>query len=57
MSSTKEQALLFLEKCDELKKCKFIMATSKIKDILKCIVNSPDLYRLFETVTKDFSYP
>lgn len=57
MSTTKEQALLFLEKCDELKKCKFIMATSKIKDILKCIVNSPDLYRLFETVTKDFSYP
>lgn len=57
MSSTKEQALQFLEKCDELKKCKFIMATSKIKDLLKCIVNSPELYRLFETVTKDFNYP
>lgn len=48
---------MFLEKCDELKKCKFIMATTKIKDILKCIVNSPELYRLFDTVTKDFNYP
>ncbi|MDE7182701.1 MAG: hypothetical protein K2O41_06730 [Clostridia bacterium] len=56
MSSTKEQVLTFLEKCEELKKCKFIMATTKIKDLLKCIVNSPDLYRLFDTVTKDFDY-
>lgn len=47
MSGTKEQVLTFLEKCEELKKCKFIMATSKIKDLLKCIVNSPDLYKLF----------
>lgn len=57
MSNTKEQVLTFLEKCDELKKCKFIMATTKIKDLLKCIVNSPELYRLFDTVTKDFDYP
>ena len=57
MLSTKEQVLMFLEKCDELKKCKFIMATSKIKDILKCIVNSPELYKLFDAVTKDFNYP
>lgn len=56
MESTKEQVLSFLDKCEELKKCKFIMATTKIKDILKCIVNSPDLYRLFDTVTKDFDY-
>ena len=57
MLSTKEQVLSFLEKCDELKKCKFIMATTKIKDLLKCIVNSPELYKLFDTVTKDFNYP
>ena len=57
MSGTKEQVITFLEKCEELKKCKFIMATSKIKDLLKCIVNSPDLYKLFENVTKDFNYP
>ncbi len=56
MSSTKEQVLTFLEKCGELKKCKFIMATTKIKDLLKCIVNSPELYGLFDTVTKDFDY-
>lgn len=56
MKNTKEQVLTFLEKCEELKKCKFIMATTKIKDLLKCIVNSPDLYRLFDSVTKDFDY-
>ncbi|MDE6585227.1 MAG: hypothetical protein K2K80_00920 [Clostridia bacterium] len=57
MASTKEQVLSFLQKCDELRSCKFIMATTKIKDLLKCIVNCPELYRLFETVTKDFDYP
>lgn len=56
MKSTKEQVLEFLERCDELTKCKFIMATTKIKDLLKCIVNSPDLYKLFDTVTKDYNY-
>ena len=57
MSSTKEQVLTFLDKCEELKSCKFIMATTKIKDLLKCIVNCPELYRLFEAVTKNFDYP
>lgn len=56
MSDTKEQILSFLDKCEELKSCKFIMATTKIKDLLKCIVNCPDLYRLFEAVTHDFNY-
>ena len=56
MRSTKEQVSEFLEKCDELTKCKFIMATTKIKDLLKCIVNSPELYNLFDKVTKDFNY-
>lgn len=57
MKSTKEQVLEFLERCDELTKCKFIMATTKIRDLLKCIVNSPELYGLFDRVTKDFNYP
>ena len=57
MKTTKEQVLEFLEKCDELTKCKFIMATTKIKDLLKCIVNSPELYGLFDKVTQDFNYP
>ncbi|MDE7082605.1 MAG: hypothetical protein K2O89_02750 [Clostridia bacterium] len=56
MTDTKEQVLSFLDKCEELKSCKFIMATTKIKDLLKCVVNCPDLYRLFEAVTKDFNY-
>lgn len=33
------------------------MATTKIKDLLKCIVNCPDLYRMFEAVTRNFNYP
>lgn len=57
MSDTKDQVLSFLEKCEDLRSCKFIMATSKIKELLKCIASSPALYRLFETVTKDFDYP
>lgn len=56
MNDTKEQVTEFLNRCEELKKCRFIMATTKIKDLLKCIVNSPDLYKLFDTVTKDFNY-
>ena len=56
MSTTKEQVTAFLEKCGELKTCKFIMATTKIKDLLKCIVNSPELYGLFDAVTKNFNY-
>ncbi len=56
MNSTKEQIISFLDKCDELKSCKFIMATTKIKDLLKSIVNCCELYRLFEAVTKDFNY-
>ena len=56
MVDTKEQVVTFLSKCEELKKCKFIMATTKIKDVLKCIVNCPELYRLFEAVTKNFDY-
>ncbi len=57
MTDTKEQVLSFIEKCEEIKKCKFIMATTRIKDLLKCIVNCSELYRLFETVTKGFDYP
>ena len=56
MNDTKAQVLTFLEKCEELKNCKFIMATTKIKDILKCIVNNSELYSLFDTVTKNFDY-
>lgn len=57
MSELKEQLAQFFAHCEEIEKCKFIMATAKIKDLLKCIVNSPDIYGLFATVTKNFDYP
>lgn len=53
---TKEQVLSLMACCDEIKSCKFIMATTKIKELLKTIVNCPEIYRLFEAVTKDFDY-
>lgn len=56
MKETKEQVEEFLDKCEEIKKCKFIMATTKIKDLLKCIVNNPELYALFDSISKDFDY-
>ena len=46
----------FLNKCSELKDCKFIMAPTKIKDLLKSIVNSQTLYELFASVSSGFDY-
>ncbi len=46
----------FLNKCAEIKNCKFIMAPTKIKDLLKSIVNSAELHQLFSTVTRNFDY-
>lgn len=46
----------FLNKCSELKNCKFIMAPTKIKDLLKSIVNSQTLYELFASVSSGFDY-
>lgn len=54
--STKAQLIDFLNKCEEVKNCKFIMATTKIKDLLKSIVNSAELYELFNTVASHFDY-
>ena len=56
METTKTQLTDFLNKCEELKNCKFIMATTKIKDLLKSIVNSAELYELFNTVAANFDY-
>ncbi len=52
----KTQLTDFLNKCEEVKNCKFIMATTKIKDLLKSIVNSAELYELFNTVAANFDY-
>lgn len=56
MNDTKAEVKDFLEKCELLRKSKFIMATTRIKDILKSIVNSKTLYELFHAVTEKFDY-
>ena len=43
MDNTKAEVLDFIEKCEQLRKNKFIMATTRIKDVLKSIVNSAAL--------------
>lgn len=57
MEDIKPQINDFLKKCSELKNCKFIMAPTKIKDLLKSIVNSRALYELFTSVSAEFDYP
>ena len=54
--TVKAQITDFLNKCEEVRNCKFIMATTKIKDLLKSIVNSAELYELFSTVATNFDY-
>ena len=56
MDSAREQVQTFLNKCGQLKKSKFIMATTRIKDLLKCIVTGPVLYELFQAATARFDY-
>lgn len=56
VETTKTQLTDFLNRCEEVKNCKFIMATTKIKDLLKSIVNSAELYELFNTVAANFDY-
>ncbi len=56
MDSVKSEVLDFLAKCEEVRNCKFIMATTKIKDLLKSIVNSAELYDVFNTVASRFDY-
>jgi len=57
VESVREQIVNFVQKCEDVKNCKFIMATAKIKDLLKAIVNSAELYELFTTVAANFNYP
>lgn len=56
MEDVRAEVSDFLDKCEELKNCKFIMATTKIKDLLKSIVNSRALYELFTSVSTNFDY-
>ena len=56
MEEVRTQIKDFLNKCEELKSCKFIMAPTKIRDLLKSIVNSRELYDLFMSVSTGFDY-
>lgn len=56
MKDIKEEVQDFLDKCGQLKRSKFIMATTRIKDLLISIVNSATLYELFHAVTEGFDY-
>ena len=47
---------LFLQKCDEVMQSKFIIADTKIGELLKSIATSDLLYALFRDITKDFDY-
>lgn len=56
MESVKKQVTDFLARCEDVRNCKFIMATTKIKDLLKSIANSAELYEVFDTVASRFDY-
>lgn len=56
MDGIKAEICDFLKKCEEVKNCKFIMATTKLKDVLKSIVNSRALYELFMSLSKNYDY-
>ena len=56
MGTEREQVDAFLKKCDEVMQSKYIMADSKIGELLKCIVSSDLLYAFFRDVTKNFDY-
>lgn len=56
MAGTKEQAELFLRRCDEVQRAGFIIADTKISDLLKAIVSSDALYAFFKNVTADYDY-
>lgn len=57
MDTGREQIDLFLQRCDEVMQSKFILADTKIGDLLKAIASSDLLYAFFREITRDFDYP
>lgn len=57
MDTGREQIDLFLRRCDEVMQSKFILADTKIGDLLKAIAASDLLYAFFREITRDFDYP
>lgn len=56
MDFEREQIDLFLQKCDEVMRSKFIIADTKIGELLKSIASSDLLYAFFREITKNFDY-
>lgn len=56
MKNSREKIREFIDKCDQLRSSKFIMATTHIKEMLMGIAASEELYELFSEVTKNFDY-
>lgn len=57
MRTEREQIEGFLQRCDELMRAEFIIADTKIGDLLKSIVSSDLLYGFFREITRGFDYP
>lgn len=56
MDTGRGQIDLFLRKCDEVMQSRFIIADTKIGELLKSIATSDLLYAFFREITKDFDY-
>ena len=57
MDTGREQIDTFLRRCDEVMQSKFILADTKIGDLLKAIAASDLLYAFFREITRNFDYP
>lgn len=56
MDVERQQIDVFLEKCDEVMRSKYIIADTKISELLRSIASSDLLYAFFREITKDFDY-
>ena len=56
MADAKEQTDLFLKRCDEVIRSGFIIADTKISDLLKAIVSSDALYAFLKSATNGYDY-
>ena len=56
MDTSREQIDVFIRRCDELMESRFIIADTKISELLQAIAASDLLYAFFRDVTKSFDY-
>lgn len=56
MDTSREQIKLFLRRCDELMQSKYIIADTKIGELLQSIAMSDLLYAFFRDATAHFDY-